>query len=88
MAKLDCLSRQFIQRAKTYQTVVKTMATLEKVDESNVALANPELYIIVNGKPNKDNIMWHSLVEVSNIKEALTKLQEINWLYKEVDGSK
>ena len=31
--------------------------------------------------------MWHSLVEVNNIKEAVTKLKEINWLYKEVDDS-
>ena len=56
----------------------KTMATLEKVDESNVALANPELYIIVNGQPTKDKVMWHSLVEVNNIKEVVTTLKEIN----------
>ena len=83
LAKLDCLSRQFIQRAKAYQIVFrlgtyrnnvptynmlkackgdmfflplpmhKTIATLEKVDESNIALATTDLYIIFNGKPNK-----------------------------------
>ena len=82
LAKLDCLSRQFIQRAKAYQTVVvrlgtytnkvpvynslkackgnmfflplpmhKTMETLDDVEEAEVALSNPELYIIVNCKP-------------------------------------
>ena len=84
LSKLDCLSRQFIQRAKAYQTVVrlgtytnkvpvynslkackgnmfflplpmhKTMETLDDVEEAEVALSNPELYIIVNCKPTKD----------------------------------
>ena len=93
LAKLDCLSRQFVQKAKAYQTVVrlgtythkvptynslkackgtmfflplpleKTMATLDKVEESD--LPNPELYIIVNGKPTKNNVMWRNLLPLS-----------------------
>ena len=31
--------------------------------------------------------MWRSLVEVNNVKDAVTKCKEINWLYKEVDDS-
>ena len=88
LAKLDCLSRQFIQQAKAYQTVVrlgtyinkvpvynslkackgnmfflplpmhKTMETLGDVEEAEVALSNPELYIIVNCKPIKDKIVY------------------------------
>ena len=114
LAKLDCLNRQFIQRAKAYQTVVrlgtytnkvpvynslkackgnmplpmhKTMETLDDVEEAEVALSNPELYIIVNCKPTKDKVVWRSLVDVNDIKVALTKLKETNWLYQNVDDT-
>ena len=117
LSKLDCLSRQFIQRAKAYQTVVrlgtytnkvpvynslkackgnmfflplpmhKTMETLDDVEEAEVALSNPELYIIVNCKPTKDKVVWRSLVDVNDIKVALTKLKETNWLYQNVDDT-
>ena len=112
---MDCLSKQFIQRAKAYQTVVqlgtytakvpmysslkackgvmfflplpleKTLDTFDEVD-NNVSLASPELYIIVNGKPTKTKVVlvWHSLVDVNEIKKAVQKLKDINWLYKDV----
>ena len=60
---------------------------LDNVDESNIALSNPELYIIANSKPTKNKVVWHSLVEVNHIKVALKKLKEMNWLYKEVNDS-
>jgi len=31
--------------------------------------------------------VWRNLVDVNDIKAAVTKLQEINWLYKEVENS-
>ena len=110
LAKLDCLSRQFVQKAKAYQTVVrlgtythkvptynslkackgtmfflplpleKTMATLDEVEESD--LPNPELYIIVNGKPTKNNVVWRNLLPINDIKAAVKKLSEINWLHR------
>ena len=82
LAKLDSLSRQLIQRAKCYQTIVrlgtytskvptynslkackgtifflplpfdKTIETLDEVKTSKT-LPEPELYIILNGKPTK-----------------------------------
>ena len=104
LSKLNSLSTQLIQRAKSYQTIVrlgtytakvpiynslkackgtmfflplplnKTLETLDEVrDSSKVALPNPELYVIVNGKPTKGNVVWRNL------------LTEINWLYKNVD---
>ena len=115
LAKLDCLSRQLIQRAKCYQTVVrlgtytakvpvynslkackgtmfflplpfnKTLDTLEKVEHPSTALPEPELYIIVNGKPTKGQVVWRSLVNVDLVKTATKTLKEINWLYKDVD---
>ena len=122
IAQLDGLSRQLVQRAKCYQTVVrlgtysgkvphynslkackgtmfflplpmsKTLETLDQVDDSgaspSVALPNPELFIVLNGKPTKGNVVWRSLINVDHIKAAVTKLKEINWLYKDVaDGS-
>ena len=115
LAKLDCLSRQLIQRAKCYQTVVrlgaytakvpvynslkackgtmfflplpfsKTLKTLEEVEHPSTALPEPELYIIVNGRPTKGEVVWRSLVNVDLVKTATKTLKEINWLYKDVD---
>ena len=61
----------------------KTLDTVDEVD-NNVSLASPELYIIVNGKPTKTKVVWHSLVDVNEIKKAVEKLKDINWLYKDV----
>ena len=117
--KLDILSRQLIQLAKCYQTVVrlgtytakvpiynslkackgtmfflplpmaKTLDTLDKVEHSSQAimsaLPNPELYIILNGKPTKQKFVWRSLVNVKDVKAAVEKLKEINFLYSTVD---
>ena len=116
LAKLDCLSRQFIQRAKAYQTVVprylhkqgacvqlfkgvqgkhvlspashaQDYGTLDDVEEAEVALSNPELYIIVNCKRTKDKVVWRSLVDVNDTKVALNKLKQTNWLYQNVDDT-
>ena len=65
----------------------KTLETLDQVEShSNEAssLPEPELYIIVNGKPTTSKVVWHSLVNVDNVKTAVQKLREINWLYSEV----
>ena len=52
--------------------------------DNNVSLASPELYIIVNGKPTKTKVVGRSLVDVNEIKKAVQKLKDINWLYKDV----
>ena len=66
----------------------KTLGTLHQANLSGkrvTALPDPELYIIVNGKPTKCKIVWRILVNVANINAAVCKLKEINWLYGEVD---
>ena len=60
------------------------LQTLDDVEDSNATLASPELYIIVNGRPTKNKVVWHTLVDVNHIKEAVRKLREINWLYKDI----
>ena len=116
LADLDSLSRQLIQLAKCYQTVVrlgtytakvpiynslkackgtmfflplplnKTLDTLDQVKRcGDTALPDPELYIIVNGRPTKGKVVWRSLVDVNRVKAAIQKLKKSNWLYKEVD---
>ena len=114
LAKLGCLDRQFIQRAKPYQTVVRlgtythkvpiynslkackgnmfflplpltnTMNTLEEVMKPNPVLPDPNLYIIVNGKPTTRGVVWRSLVQIDAIRSAVAKLRAINWLYKDI----
>ena len=114
LAKLDLLSRQLIQRAKCYQTIVrlgtytgkvptynslqackstmfflplplnKTIETLNNVEQHTSVLPDPELYIIVNGRPTKSKVVWRSLVNVDHVKAAIKKLRSCNWLYREV----
>ena len=120
LAKLDSLSLQLLQRAKSFQTVVrlgtytgkvsasnalracrgfmfhlplpltKTLDTLDKVKDSNIllplnsSLPEPELYVIVNGKPTKAGVLWRTLVYVDSLKQAIQELKKINWLYKNV----
>ena len=114
LAKLDLLSRQLIQRAKCYQTIVrlgtytgkvprynslqackgtmfflplplsKTLETLNQVEQHGLVLPDPELYIIVNGRPTKTNVVWRSLVNVNHVKTALKALRFCYWLYKNV----
>ena len=113
LKKLDDLSKQLIQRAKAFQTVVRLgtygnkkvpsynslkackgnmfflplplSKTLETLEDVEGALADPELYIIVNNKPTKGNVVWRNLVDVNNVKAAVRKLRQSNWLYKAVD---
>ena len=67
----------------------KTLDTLEEVKHSDTAndLPDPELYVIVNGKPTKAGVVWCSLVNIDDVKAAVSKLREINWLYQNVDES-
>ena len=48
------------------------------------ALPNPELYIIVNGRPTKSKVVWHSLVDVNRVEKAISTLKLCNWLYRDV----
>ena len=63
----------------------KTLKTLEEVEHPSTALPEPELYIIVNGRPTKGEVVWRSLVNVDLVKTATKTLKEINWLYKDVN---
>ena len=42
------------------------------------------MYIIVNGRPTKSNVVWRSLVDVNHVKTAIRKLRSCNWLYRDV----
>ena len=68
----------------------KTLETLDQVKDSSTVLGqkcclpNPELFIVVNGKPTKGKVVWRNIVNVKHIKAAINKLKEINWLYKDI----
>ena len=61
----------------------KTLETLNEAELSK-SFADPEMYIILNGKPTKKRIVWRSLVDINKVKRAVDKLKQINWLYKDV----
>ena len=63
-----------------------TVETLDEVTASKV-LPEPELYIIINGKPTKNNVLWRDLVDVEDLKAAFEVLKKDNWLYKDLDDS-
>ena len=89
LSVLDELSKQLIQRAKAFQTIVRLGTYTNKVPSYNLlkackgnmfflplpldktletlegSFANPELYIIVNSKPTKGNVVWRSLISCS-----------------------
>ena len=65
----------------------KTLGTIGQVKHLSSALPEAELYIILNGKPTKQQIVWRSLVNVDLIKTAVQKLTETNWLYKGLDDN-
>ena len=50
-----------------------------------MTLPDPELFIILNGVPTKNKVVWQTLVDVNALKFAIHKLKEINWLYKNLD---
>ena len=66
--------------------------TLDRLDEVGLRaddiisiLPDPELYIIVDGRPTKDKVVWQGIVDVDNVKHAVDKLRVINWLYRTLD---
>ena len=59
----------------------KTLETIQGVECSNVQLPDPKLYVVVNGTPQKDKVIWRTLVDVYSIKQAVQKLKDINWIY-------
>ena len=53
----------------------KTLETIGEVKHLSSALPEPELYIILNGKPTKQQVVWHSFVNVDLVKIAAQKLK-------------
>ena len=51
-------------------------------DNTLSVLPDPELYIIVDSRPTKDNVVWQSLVDKNNVRRAVEKLKDTNWLYR------
>ena len=63
----------------------RTLQTIEDVEShASVGLPDPEIYVLVSGKLSKNKLLWLSLV---NVKPAVDKLREVNWLYAAVDDS-
>ena len=69
----------------------KTIQTIDDVMNSRtmspVGLPDPELYIVVSGKPSKQKVLWQSMVNVTHVTAAIKKLKQINWLYANIDDA-
>ena len=63
---------------------LETLGQVKHPGDGGTILPDPELYIIVNGKPTTSKVVWRSLVNVDHVKAAVQKLREINWLYSEI----
>ena len=71
------------------QNTIDKLDTLgmPKEPEGVDVLPDPQLYILLDGRPTKGKVVWQSFVDVSDIKRAVKKLKETNWLYKNIDES-
>ena len=68
--------------------LLKTIEDVENnADIASVGLPDPEVYIIVSGKPLKQKIVWQSMINIAHVRAAVQKLKEINWLYANIDDS-
>ena len=61
------------------------LGTNDLVSDDLQMLPDPELYILLDGCPTKDKVVWQTLVDVNDIKKAVNKLKETNWLYKNIN---
>ena len=54
-----------------------TLQTIEDVENSkdmdSVGLPDPELYILVSGKPLKQKVLWQSMVKIAHVSAAVRK---------------
>uniref|UniRef100_A0A1X7UUT5 DUF6570 domain-containing protein n=1 Tax=Amphimedon queenslandica TaxID=400682 RepID=A0A1X7UUT5_AMPQE len=50
----------------------ETERTINEIQE-DPNLADPELYIILNGIPTKKKVIWRSLIDIASLKAAITK---------------
>jgi len=66
----------------------KIFSDLKKLSVNTVSsLPDPELYILVDGCPTKDKILWQTLVYVGIVKQAVKKLKEINIFYRDISDT-
>ena len=90
-----CQGTMFLPLDKTLQTIEdvenNTTVPIENNTtvpiENNTTVPDPELYILISGKPSKNKVLWQSLVNVDQVKAAVQKLRSINWLYANVNDS-
>ena len=56
----------------------KTLEMLEEVNiDDQCPLPSPELYIMVNGKPSKEKVVWRTIVNVDAVKAAISTLKAL-----------
>ena len=61
------------------------LGTNDLTSDDLQTLPDPELYILLDDHLTKNKVVWQTLVDVNDIKKAVNKLKEINWLYKNIN---
>ena len=73
------------------QNTLETLNELElahsSISDDVQILPDPELYILLDGQPTKNKVVWQTLLDLHKIKKPITKLKQTNWLYKNIDES-
>ena len=94
--KVPIYNRMKVVKGSMFFLLLPLQNTLDRLDEAGFrgqfstddimsTLPDPELYIIVDGRPTKDKVVWQSIVDVDNVRHAVDKLRETNWLYRTTD---
>ena len=52
----------------------KTLETLSEIHDK-VTLPDPELFIVLNGVPTKNKVVWQTLIDINALKLAIHKLK-------------
>ena len=63
---------------------LNTVGLTEGISPEQI-LPDPELYIVIDGSPTKDKVIWQSLLDVESMKKAVKLLKDTNWLYQNID---
>ena len=74
----ECKGREFF----LLLPLNKMIDQVKRSSSGETALPDPELYIIVNGKPTSSNIIWRTLINVEDIRKAIQKLHgfTVKWM--------
>ena len=67
---------------KTLDLLNSIEAPEDLASELYSILPDPHIFILLDGKPTKDKVVWQSMVDVDNMKGAVKRLEELTGFTK------